>query len=189
MPTTNSIRQSYMNQCFKFQLVVSDGSEEQWWIPDCTVTDNSDTLTISTSWSKTNVLGSTEAITAFNYTDNPNININLKFQADSWRNKYFSDGSKLHSYSETISKLVSLAYPTEKGDRIIPPYVVISYADVVYRGYFSSVRCVQSGALKYDADTDRWIKSTCEFSGTFVVTKKYSPKQSGVASDYKTYFN
>ena len=72
---------SYYDLSFNFSLL---DEKTIWRIPSCCVTDGSDSLVINSSWSKTNIQGSTEALTAFNYTDNPNLNINLKFHEDSW---------------------------------------------------------------------------------------------------------
>lgn len=160
---------------FKFKL---ENENITYTIPQ-TVIDGSDTIQFVTSWYKQNIPGSTEPMVAYNYTDNPVVNINLKFHEDMWREANLdTDG-----YKDVINKFASLVYPSNNGQIIKPPYCLIYYDEYVYRGYFSNIRINQSGVVR------NGYKTTCEISSTFNIIKKYAPIQSGVGSGFRTYFS
>ena len=75
-----SIISSMSSQFFKFRVI----GESTWTIP-APVMENSESISITSSWSTTNVQGSTEAMSAFNFVNNPTIPINIKFHEDLWR--------------------------------------------------------------------------------------------------------
>ena len=79
--------------------------EGTWIIPVAPI-EGSDSLNFTSSWSTVNVQGGTEAISAFNYTNNPTIPINLKFHEDLWRECNITS----HTYEETIAKFASLQF-------------------------------------------------------------------------------
>lgn len=160
---------------FKFKL---ENESVVYTIPQ-TTTDGSDTVQFTTSWSKTNLPGSTEPIVAFNYTDNPVVNINLKFHEDMWQDA----GLDKSGYLQVINKFASLAYPGSKGQIIIPPYVFVYIGNYVYRGYFTNIRINQSGIVR------NGYKTTCEITSTLNVIKRYAPTQLGVSYQFRTYFN
>lgn len=158
---------------FSFKL---ENENEEWIIPN-TTTEGSDGINFSTSWSTQNVQGSTEAMTAFNYVNNPTLSVNLKFHEDLFKEYQIS-----HSYLETINKFASLAYPSENGTQIIPPYVKIYFNNYIYRGYFTSIKITQSGPLR------NGYRIVCEITSQFTVVSKTAPRQSGISSSMPTYF-
>lgn len=159
---------------FKFRL---ENEETTYVIPQ-TINDGTDVVQISSSWSKQNLPGSTEPMVAFNYVDSPNVNINLRFHEDMWRDANLDPAN----YRVVINKFASLIYPGEKGSIIQPPYCMIYTGDYVYRGYFTSIRINQSGIIR------NGYKTTCEISSSFTIIRKYSPTQLGVGSSFRTYF-
>nr|CAI9751274.1 hypothetical protein DGKKSRWO_DGKKSRWO_CDS_0014 [uncultured phage]CAI9752124.1 hypothetical protein CVNMHQAP_CVNMHQAP_CDS_0014 [uncultured phage] len=162
------------NSFFTFKVE----TENKKWVIPIIPNEGSDSINIQANWTTQNVQGSTEAIAAFNYVNNPTLTINLKFHEDLWRTYKYK---VTDTYDKTVSKLASLPYPG--GTSIIqPPYVKISYADTVYRGYFTSMRITQSGPMR---DGHRVIT---EISAQFIVSKSSSPNKNGVAGNYKTYF-
>ena len=112
-----SIVAHFNTEFFRFKLP----GESTWTIPTV-VSDGTDGITISSNWSTVNVQGSTEAMSAFNYVNNPTLNIQLYFHEDLWRDAAITD----HTYEETIAKLASLQYPGGISS-IEPPYVTISW--------------------------------------------------------------
>lgn len=158
---------------FSFKL---ENENEEWIIPNTTV-EGSDGINLSTSWSTQNVQGSTEAMTAFNHVNNPTLSVNLKFHEDLFREYQIS-----HSYLETINKFASLAYPSEKNNKIVPPYVKIYFNNYIYRGFFTSIKITQSGPFR------NGYRISCEISSQFTVVSKTAPRQSGVSSLFPKYF-
>ena len=142
------------------------------------VNDGSDTVQFSTNWSKLNLPGSTEPMVAFNYTDAPTINVNLKFHEDMWQEA----GLDRSGYLNTIAKFASLAYPGSQGQKIVPPYVLVYIDNYVYRGYFTSIRINQSGMIR------NGYKTTCEISSSLVVIRRYAPTQLGVSNRFRVHF-
>lgn len=159
---------------FKFRL---DDETTYVTIPQ-TITDGTDVISFSTNWTKQNLPGSTEPMVAFNYTDAPTLNINLKFHEDMWRDANLATSG----YMTAINKFASLAYPGAKGSIISPPYVKFSYDQSTYRGYFTNIRINQSGPIR------NGYRPYCEITGSFVVIRKYSPTQAGVKAGYRAYF-
>lgn len=160
---------------FKFRI---EGDRIRTYKIPQSVTDGTDTVQFSANWSKQNIPGSTEPMVAFNYVDNPVININLKFHQDMWREA----GLDVTEYQEIINVFASLIYPMDRGQKISPTYVLVYIDSYVYRGYFTNIRINQSGILR------NGIRTSCEISSTFNIIKKYSPTQSGVAGGFRTYF-
>lgn len=145
-----------------------------------TVVDGSDTISFQSNWTKENVQGSTEPMVAFNYVDAPQININLKFHEDMWRE---AQGSLNNSYIDVINKFASMIYPGENNQMLKSPYCLVYIGTYVYRGYFSSIRINQSGPFR------NGYQVSCEINSTFVIIKKTSPKRLGVSDGFRTYFN
>ena len=166
-----SIISSMSSQFFKFRVI----GESTWTIP-APVMENSDSISITSSWSTTNVQGSTEAMSAFNFVNNPTIPINIKFHEDLWR-----DYNPGHTYEETIAKLASLQYPGGTST-IEPPYVIISWSEYTFRGYFTNIRITQSGPFR------NGHRVCCEVSMQFTAVKSASPTRSDVASSFRTTF-
>lgn len=171
IPMKNSENTKY----FKFRV---EGDSTTYTIPQ-TVNDGSDTIQFQSNWTKTNLPGSTEPMVAFNYVDAPTVAVNIKFHEDMWREV----GLAISGYRQVISKFVAMIYPGEQGQIIRPPYCIIEIADAVYRGYFTNIRVNQSGIVR------NGYKTTCEISGNFTIIKKYRPIYSGVANNFRTYFN
>lgn len=92
-------------QYFKFKV---ENESTRYTIP-ISVTEGSDSFTVNSSWTKQNVQGSTEGMVAFNYVDNPTLNISIKFNEDICRELNSSQ-----SFEKIVSKLVALQYPGEK---------------------------------------------------------------------------
>lgn len=144
------------------------------------VSEGSDAISFSSSWTKVNLPGSTEPMVAFNYVDAPTLSINLKFHEDLWNDNGLGRGG----YLEAISGFASVIYPSNNGDVINPPYCTISCGNsTTYRGYFTSTKINMTGVIR------NGYRTTCEISGSFVVIKKSSPVKSGVANSYRTYFS
>ena len=160
-------------QYFKFKV---ENESTRYTIP-ISVTEGSDSFTVNSSWTKQNVQGSTEGMVAFNYVDNPTLNISIKFNEDICRELNSSQ-----SFEKIVSKLVALQYPGEKSGHIVAPYVWISYDNFAYRGYFSNLRVTLTGPYR------NGHKTICEVTGTFNIVKKHSPTHSGVANDYRKYY-
>lgn len=170
------------NGCEFFSFRVE--GESSWKVPVTTSNDDGDKINLGATWSTTYVQGSTEAIVAFDHTNNPSININLKFHEDLWR-----EYPQAHSYEDTISKLASLVYPNDTNGSIEPPYVTISYNSAIYRGYFTSLNISQTGPLRHSSTTGKTYRVVCTVTGNFVVSKKNSaPTRTSVASSFKTNF-
>lgn len=167
---TDSLNTSY----FKFRLE-SEGIT--YTIPQ-DVNDGSDIIQFQSNWTKENISGSTEPMVAFNYVDAPQVNINIKFHEDMWREA----GLPISGYQTVISKFASMIYPGAQGEIIKPPYCRVYIGKYVYRGYFTSIRINQSGMIR------RGYKTTCEISSTFTIIKTYSPKQSEISSGFRQYF-
>ena len=161
---------------FKFKLE-NDLSNTIYIIPQTTV-DGSDTIQFNVNWSRQNLPGSTEPMVAYNYTDAPTANINLKFHEDMWA----ECGLNISGYLDVINKFAALAYPSTQGSVIKPPYVMLYFNNYVYRGYFTSIRVNQSGVIR------NGHKTTCEITSSFVIIKKYAPQQKGVANGFRLYF-
>lgn len=166
-----SIISGMSSQFFQFRIP----GESTWTIPVVT-TENSDSINFTSVWSTVNVQGSTEAMSAFNYVNNPTIPINLKFHEDLWRE--YNPG---HTYEETIAKLASLQYPGGTST-ITPPYVFIFFKGYTFRGYFTSMRITESGPIRNGHNV------MCEVSAQFTVVKSSAPTRSGIASSLKTTF-
>lgn len=170
-----SLISNLSSQFFKFRV-----AGETWTIP-VTPVENSDSLNFSSNWSTVNVQGSTEAMSAFNYVNNPTLPINLKFHEDLWREYNLS-----HTYEETIAKLASLQYPgaqyNQDSSTIEAPYIFISYKGYTFRGYFTSMRITESGPIRNGHNV------LCEISAQFTIVKSTSPTREGVASMLKTTF-
>lgn len=169
-----AIQENENNRFFRFKLE----NENKIYVIPQTVNDGSDTIQFSTSWSKLNIPGSTEPMVAYNYTDAPVVNINLKFHEDMWKDA----GLNVEGYSEVINKFASLAYPGSRGQVIIPPYVMVYIGTYVYRGYFSNIRINQSGLIRHGH------KTICEISSSFTIIRRYAPVQLEVANKFRTYF-
>lgn len=169
MQMMNSINTKY----FEFKL---ENESETYIIPSTTV-DGSDTIQFSTNWTQLNISGSTEPMVAYNYTNAPTVNINLKFHEDTFQEAGLGYGDGLlqgSPYLAVINKFASLAYPSEKGEIIVPPYVYIYLGFYVYRGFFTNIRINQSGVIR------NGYKTTCEINGNFTIIKKYAPRQTDV---------
>lgn len=163
-----SLISNMSSQFFQFRVP----GESTWVIPAPPV-ENSDSFNLTSSWSTVNVQGSTEAMSAFNYVNNPTIPINLRFHEDLWY-EYDMD----HTYEQTIAKLASLQYPGGTST-ITPPYVFISFNRHVYRGYFTSMRITQTGPIR------NGHRIMCEVSAQFTVVKTTAPTKSGVENSFK----
>lgn len=172
-----AIKDNQNTRFFKFRLE-SDSESKTSVIPQ-TVGDGSDVFQVASSWSKVNLPGSTEPMVAFNYVDAPTLTINIKFHEDMWREANLNPSG----YLDVINKFISLSYPGASGQIIKPPYVIISFDNYTYRGYFTSIRINQSGVMR------NGYKNMCEVSGSFIVIKKYAPKQLEIASGFRAYFN
>lgn len=162
-------------QNFKFRL---ESENVTYSIPQ-SVVDGSDTVQFTSSWSKQNVSGSTEPMVAFNYVDNPTVNVNLKFHEDMWREA----GLDTSGYQEVISKFAAMIYPGVKGQKITPPYSLVYIDEYVYRGFFTNIRINQYGVIR------NGYKTSCEISSTFNIIKRYAPMQTGVGTGFRTYFS
>lgn len=165
--------------------------ENKTYVIPNTTTEGTDSLSFSSNWTTANIQGSTEAVTAFNYVNNPNININLKFHEDSWRE--YPDMLKDYTFEQTIAGLASLQYPIVKNSAILPPYCKIEYNGQIYRGYFNNIKITQTGPFRRSTNSNGNLSSTmhrtiCEFTGNFTIVKSKSPNRKGVAESLKTYF-
>lgn len=157
---------------FRFKVA---GENERWTIP-VIPKENSMSINLTSNWTTVNVQGSTEAMSAFNYVNNPTIPINLNFHEDLWREYSLS-----HSYEETINKLAALQYPGGS-ETIVAPYVYIYFCDYAFRGYFNSMRISTSGLWRNGHNVQ------CEVSAQFVVVQSTSPNKSSIESSFKTIF-
>lgn len=170
------LKETNNTKFFKFRL---ESETDACVIPQ-SVNDGSNTFQVSANWTKQNLPGSTEPMVAFNYTDAPTINFNLKFHQDMWRDA----GLDIKGYQEAVNKFVSLAYPGAQGQIIKPPYCIVYDSGAVYRGYFTSIRVTQSGPIRDG------LKVICEINSSFTVIRKYAVVQSTLASNgYKVYFS
>ena len=158
-----------------FQFKVA-GESETWSIP-VTVVEGSTSINMSATWDKVNVQGSTEAMSAFNYVDNPTIPINLKIHEDLWR-----EYNLKHTYLETISKFASLIYPGDNYGTLSAPYVYIFFDGYGFRGYFSSLKVTPTGPLRDG------YRVACDISGSFIVVKSTAPTKSGIANSLMQHF-
>lgn len=156
-------------------------------------TTNEDSLSFTSNWTTSNVQGSTEAVTAFNYVSNPTIPINLKFCEDLWR-EYPNDLTI--DYVKTINGLASLQYPVVKGSTIYPPYCRIEFNGKVFRGYFTNIKLTESGPFRRSVNKNGVISNNtmhrthCDFTASFVVVKSSSaPTRSGIANSLNNYFS
>lgn len=161
------------NEFFQFKVP----GESTWTVPTI-VAEKSDSINFSTSWSTVNVQGSTEAMSAFEYTGNPTIPISLTFHEDLWREFNITS----HTYEETISKLASLMYPGESNGTISAPYVILYFKGFIFRGYFTSMRVTTYGPMRNGHNV------MCDISAQFTVVKSSSPSRSGVRDSFKTTF-
>lgn len=173
---------------FKFNL--EESGEGTYVVPN-TTTENTDSISFTSNWTTVNIQGSTEAVSAFNYVNNPTIPINLKFSEDMWRE--YPEDLKNHTYEETVAMMAALQYPIESGSKILPPYCKIHFNGYIYRGYFTNVRITESGPFRTTrADGSKTVshRTICEFNGQFTIVKKSnSPSRRNIASAaYKTYF-
>lgn len=173
---------------FKFKPE-NDKNGTVYVIPNTTVEDS---LSFSSNWTTSNVQGSTEAISAFNYVSNPTLPINLKFNEDLWRE--YPNDLKI-GYIETINGLASLQYPIETGGIIYPPYCRIEFNNKIFRGYFTNIKLTESGPFRRSVDRFGRVsngnlhRTHCEFNATFIIVKKNaSPTRVGVASQLNNYF-
>lgn len=93
--------------------------------------------TISASYAKEHPVGSTEPIVAFNYTGEETFPFSFTALAD-----YIPKGfSSLRDYVEAIKSIVK---PTYSDSIVLPPYLVLSFADI-------SVKCIcESIDISYD---------------------------------------
>lgn len=156
---------------FSFRL---EDESELWEIPN-TVTDGSDTISLNSDWQKTNIMGSTEPMVAFNYVDSPTIPISIKFHADMFR-----EYNLKHTYEATIGKLLSLVYPDDRNTSYIkPPFLRVQYGNSIYRGYFTNIRVTTSGPIR------NGLKVICQFSATLNVVKKQAPKMSDILNNFR----
>lgn len=151
-----------------------------------TTTEGSDSFSLTSSWSTVNLQGGTEAISAFNYVNNPTIPINLKFNEDLWREPECINQLNV-SYEKLISIMASLQYPIESSGKILPPYCTIEYNGNIFRGYFTNVRLTQSGPFRQNGSSKPY-RTVCDFTGQFTVVKSSAPTRSGVANSIKTYY-
>lgn len=172
-----NIRNSINTRFFKFKF---EGEDGYFTIPQ-DVTDGSDTIQFSSNWTKQNLPGSTEPMVAFNYVDNPTININLKFHEDMFRDAGYNIGYN-GEYRRVIGAFARMVYPSAKGAIITPPYVYIYMGQYVYRGYFTSIKINQYGIVR------NGYKTSCDITGTFNIIKKTSPTQNGMFN-FRVYFS
>ena len=169
-----AISDSINTKFFKFKLE----NEDKIYVIPQTINDGSDTIQFSANWSKLNLPGSTEPMVAFNYTDAPVTNVNLKFHEDMWQEANLDKSG----YLDVINKFASLSYPGSKNQTIVPPYVMIYIDNYVYRGYFTNIRINQYGLIR------NGYKIMCEISSAFTIIKRYAPIQLDVASKFRVYF-
>ena len=170
---------------FEFKV---ENENVTWRIP---VTNTSNSISINSNWSKQNLQGSTEAISAFNYTDNPSITITLRFHEDliNEYKEYLPSGNN-RNYLKICYKLSSLVYPiTIQNTEIRAPYVMVYYNNQVYRGYFTSVKLDFDGPIRGETANGKGYQPVCNFIGSFTVVKRFSPVYSGVAYNMFNYFN
>lgn len=169
-----TVKETNNSKFFKFKL---EGGTT-YTIPQG-VNDGSNTFQVTTNWTKENLPGSTEPMVAFNFTDAPSINFNLRFHQDLWRDA----GLDPKGYQEVANQFIALAYPGAEGQIIKPPYCIVNDGEATYRGFFTTIRVVQSGPVRDG------VKVICEINSSFTVIRRYAPVQSGVGSTgYKIYF-
>lgn len=166
-----------------------ENESDIWYIP-VLISEGSNSISISSSWDKQNIMGTTMGMSAFNYVDNPSYNIEFTFTEDLfWEYNTVNGLINNHSYIQTVSKLASLQYPTTgTNNTISQPYIKISFDYQVFRGYFTSVKITQSGMLKSSDrlgnDTvNNYHRTTCLFSGNFVVAPRAGITRNDVANN------
>lgn len=158
-----------------FFTISPEGNGSKIIIPT-TTKDGSDTLTLASNWSQQNVQGGTQSLVAYNYVENPSMNINLTFNADLCREFQ----GQCSSYENIINNIGKIVYPAESSGKIVPPYCRINWDGKTYRGYFTNVRITLTGPYKATKNGRQSYRSECEVTGQFIVSPKTSIRRSNI---------
>lgn len=149
----------------EFFKVKQEYTDIVYIIPNTTV-DGTDTITFTSNWSKASVQGGTQPLVAFDNVENPQLQINLKFNEELCR----EFNTVCTSYQTIINGFAKLQYPISNGGKIKQPYCRISWDGKIYRGFFTNVRITTSGPYRLMNGKVQKYRSQCEISAQFTVS-------------------